>query len=349
MQHHIRLLAIALIIFAITLPAGIATADDGDRIEQALEQARIAAGKRIAPSVVMIDVDRSADEDAPSEGFFRNPGENPEYRKRPDGAVSGVVISRDGYILTSNFNVSGTIRKLTVTLADGRQLVGKVLGRHEVNDIALIKVDATDLPVPDIRNTHDNALEVGRFCAVVGRAMTPTEHTMTCGIISALERDRKGAIQFDAQANFGNTGGPLIDLRGRLIGIVYSIRPGVTHGINSGVCYAMPIHLVLNDLDALKSGRVIVKPRTPFFGIKPDSDVQGVRGVRIAQVIPGSGADGGGLQDGDVIIQVDDKVLTTVTDLRAFLRDMKIGDRVRVKYTRGGREYQTTVILGEQS
>ena len=326
-----------------------AAADDGDRIEQALEQARIAAGNKIAPSVVMIDVDRTADANpGPAEGFFRNAVENPAYRKRPAGPVSGVVISTDGFILTSNFNVAGTIRKITVTLADGRQLPAKLLGRHEVNDIALLKVEASGLPVPSIRDTKENALEVGRFCAVVGRAMNPLEHTMTCGIISALERDRKGAIQFDAQANYGNTGGPIIDIRGRLIGIVYSIKPGVTHGINSGVCYGMPIHLVMRDLDQLKAGRVVEKPSTPFFGIRPDSDVQGVRGVRIAQVIPGTGADAGNLQEGDVIVQVDDTPLATVTDLRVFLRDKKVGDRIRVKYVRAEREYQTTVVLGER-
>lgn len=319
----------------------------GAQIEAAIEQAFIAGGRKIAPSVVMIEVERSADEPSGADPRFRMHSENPAYRQRPPGPVSGVIVGADGFIITTNFNVSGTVTKIAVTLGDGRQFLGRLLGRNEVHDLALVKIEATNLPTPEARDTSAN-IRPGEFCAVVGRSEDPLIHTMTTGVVSAVGRQAMGAIQFDAQTNYGNTGGAIVDLRGRLIGIAHSIRPNVPHGLNSGVCFGMPWHVVAQDLPDLRLGRVVTRPRVPFLGIKPDQDAIGVNGVRVAEVIQATGAAAARIQPGDVIVKCDGTRIRSVTDLRQFLQDKRIGDRITLTFVRDRRERTAVVILGER-
>lgn len=326
----------------------IQAADDAERVARGIEQAWLAAIRKAAPSVVALAVERSADE--PNEfppGMFRNPAEDPAYRQRPAGAVSGVIISADGYILTSSFNVSGTIAAITVTLGDGRQFAGKVLGRNEVHDLGLVKVEAANLPVPAFRE-DTRQIRVGEFCAIIGRNDNASQHNASTGIISGVARQGMGAIQFDAQCNYGNTGGAVIDLHGRVLGIANTIRPNVTHGLNSGVCFGMPWFLCEADLPDLKRGVVVTKPKVPFLGIRPDADAVGVNGIRVAEVIPNTGAAAAGLRAGDVVTEVEGQAVATLGDLRKILQDKKVGDRVKITYSRAGRETTVTVTLGER-
>lgn len=309
----------------------------------AVERAFINAAAEIAPSVVMIEVERAAEQQGAGGG-----GENPQYRRRPDnGRCTGVIISADGFVITSSYNLEGTVQSVEVYTADGEVYTAQVLGRNENTDLGLLKLDGVRrLPVPDFGDSRD--LKIGRFVGVVGRGESVLNHSLTTGILSAVERQGNGAIQFDAQVNYANTGGALITLRGELIGIANTIRPGVRHGMNSGVCFGMPWDLVEKDLPALKRGEVITRPRGAFLGITPGETPLGVSGVRINQVQPDSAADQGGMLEGDIIIKLDDDGIGNLADLRAFLRDKQPGDRIKVVVQRDGEEKVLRITLGER-
>jgi len=294
------------------------------------EQTVIRVARQVTPTVVSIVV--------------------PQY-----GSGSGAVIRRDGMILT-NAHVVGTARSVQVGLADGRKVTGTVLGRDVGLDVAVVRIPVNDAPVAPLGNSDQ--LQVGQLAIAVGNPLG-LERTVTTGVISAVNRPGRTLggetfIQTDAAISPGNSGGPLVDSRGNVIGINSAELLG--QGV-SGLGFAIPINLAM-----AMAGQVLATGRyvRPFLGIAfsdVDADLASQfrlpvrQGVLITDVQRGSPAATGGLREQDIITRVNDMPVAMGGDLRRVLRGMKPGDTARLTVVRppNGSRATITVRLGQTS
>lgn len=313
------------------------------------------ASKHIAPAVVNIDVSGSL------ETFWGT--------RDVSGKGSGVIISADGYAVTNNHVVRLPNRRVAenirVTLSDGRQFKATVIGTDARNDIALIKVQGTKLPVAQLGNS--DTLKVGDWAVAVGNPFG-LENTVTAGIVSALNRSisanariPSGLIQTDAAINAGNSGGALANSRGQLIGINTAIlSPSGPEGGNVGIGFAIPINLVKNIVKELSQGGSIgVAWIGVSFGDVSDPNIQTLlknhfpdtpipqKGVILTRIIRGGPAHEAGLQPGDILTSLNGKPIPGNSDVEQFMRKAKPGEMVRFSVWREGRTLEVTVQLGE--
>lgn len=256
------------------------------------------------------------------------------------GSGSGVIVQSDGVILT-NAHVVGMSRTVRVGLADGRRVEGRVVGRDPSLDVAVVRIDVPNMPVAPIGDS--DRLEVGQTAIAIGNPLG-LERTVTTGVISAINRSPRGMsldglIQTDAAISPGNSGGPLLDSRGRVIGINTAvIRATGAQGLG----FAVPIKLAQNVAEQiLSTGRVV----RSFLGVEyrdvePEMAEQfrlAVReGIVVAAVKSDAPADRAGIQPGDIITRIDDTPIKQGGDLRRVLRDRRPGDSVRVTVVRAG-------------
>jgi serine protease Do len=257
---------------------------------------------------------------------------------RSGGSGSGVVVRRDGIILT-NAHVVGGVRTVQVGLADGRRIDGAVLGRDASLDVAIVRVNTRDLPTARVGDS--DAIEAGQTAIAIGNPLG-LERTVTTGVVSAVNRSPRGLaldglIQTDAAISPGNSGGPLLDSRGQVIGINTAVirAPGA-----EGLGFAIPINLaqyVMNQV--LTTGRVV----RAFLGVQyrdlePELAEQfglPVReGIILVTVGAGTPASRAGLARGDIITRVDDTTIRSGGDLRRLLRARQPGDVVRISVLR---------------
>ncbi|MBI4564955.1 MAG: trypsin-like peptidase domain-containing protein [Planctomycetes bacterium] len=278
----------------------------------------------VGRSVVSIDVERK---DA---GGRRGGGTKGDYNSRPMEPVSGTVFSPDGYIVTTAFNLEGEIQRITVTTYDGRQYEGKRLGSNGELDVALLKIEAKDLPV--LPRAKVEEAKVGDFVAIIGRSPDRYAPTVNQGILSALKRMDDTALQTDAEINYGNAGAPLVTLNGELLGIVSQVRPGTQWGQSGGVGFATKLKPIEKALTDLKKSKAVAREKAnlPWTGIVPAEPKEGVKGVVIERIVPNSPAEEAGLEYGDVIRLVDGKRVKTLEEYRAALSQKKIGDEVEL-------------------
>ena len=270
---------------------------------------------------------------------------------REDGSGSGIIVREDGVILT-NAHVVGDARSVRIGLADGRTLDGRVLGGDPSVDVAVVRVEAKGLPVASLGDA-DN-LEVGQAAIAIGNPLG-LERTVTSGVVSAVNRTPTGIgldglIQTDAAISPGNSGGPLLDSQGRVIGIntVVLRAPG-----SEGLGFAIPIGLATDVAEqVLTTGRVT----RAFLGINfRDIDAQlagqfGLpvdQGVIVAAVGQGTPAGRAGVRPGDIITQLDGTKVTQGGDLRRALRKHRPGDTVTLRLVRPDGEIETRVRLAE--
>lgn len=268
---------------------------------------------------------------------------------------SGVIIRSDGMILT-NAHVVGAGRTVRVGLADGRILEGRVLGRDQGLDVAVVRVEAASLPAASLGNSDE--LEPGQLAIAIGNPIG-LERSVTTGVVSAVNRSPRGLggqtfIQTDAAISPGNSGGPLLDSRGNVIGInsVVLRAPG-----SEGLGFAIPINAAMDMAgQVLETGQY----RRAFVGISygeltPEAVAQfrlPVRaGVIIGQVVPRSPAERAGLQPGDIITRANDTPVGTAGDLQRVIRAMRPGQQLRLLVQRepDWRQRTLTVRLGETS
>ena len=234
------------------------------------------------------------------------------YRELRPVQGSGFIISSDGYILTNNHMVEGA-EKIEVELADGRKFTAEVIGADRDSDVAVVKIDARSLPCLELGDSE--ALEVGEWVLAIGNPLG-LSHTVTAGIVSAKGRSGFGLatlenfIQTDAAINFGNSGGPLINLDGKVIGINTAIYGSSG---NIGIGFAIPINMAKHAYEQLvESGTV----ERGFLGVMPNDldpemaeafGLKDNKGVAISEVTEGSAADKAGLRHNDVILELDGK------------------------------------------
>lgn len=304
--------------------------------------------KEVTPSVVFIQVDVPASGDLPREWFhdFDNDSGERLFRDRaPRQSVgSGVIISKDGYIITNNHVIEGADR-IQVTLEDKRQFDAKTIGTDLSTDLAVIKIDgARNLPVARLGDS--DGLQVGDWVLAVGNPFRLTS-TVTAGIISALGRqvniieDRFGIedfIQTDAAINPGNSGGALVNLRGELVGISTAIA--TESGSYEGYGFAVPVSLaerVVRDLIAF--GEV----QRGFLGVTIDEitarragqlGMSGVQGVLLGEVTQGGAASRAGLRKGDVVLSIDGRTVNAPNELQRAIARYRPGDRIGVRVWR---------------
>ena len=267
---------------------------------------------------------------------------------------SGVVISPDGYIVTNNHVVEGADR-ITVTFNDKRKMEAKVIGTAPSTDLALIKVDAKDLPYLVYGNSDD--LKVGEWVLAVGNPFNLTS-TVTAGIVSAKARNInilgsrssiESFIQTDAAVNRGNSGGALVNTKGELVGINAAIASHT--GVYEGYSFAIPVNIVKKVVDDLmKYGEI----QRAYLGVQIrdiDADFANqvglpeMEGVYVAGVVDGSGASDAGIKEGDVIIKINNTPINTISELTGTVGQYSPGDVVNVVIHRDGKEKTFKVTL----
>jgi S1-C subfamily serine protease len=328
-----------------------------------------AAVERVGPAVVRIDSERSISEAMPD--AFNNPffkrffGEEIPPSALPDrieqGTGSGFVINADGQILTNAHVVEGT-QTVKVTLKDGREFEGRVIGVDRVTDVAVVEIDADSLPTVQLGSTED--LSPGEWAIAIGNPLG-LDNTVTAGIISAIGRSsnqvgipdkRVQFIQTDAAINPGNSGGPLLNDRGEVIGMNTAIRANA-----QGLGFAIPIETAKRIADQLfENGEV----KHPFLGIQMvelDADViegikqeqnldfqldENITGVLIVGIMEGTPAEAAGLQPGDVIQAINGTIVDAPEQVQTQVGATEIGETLAIDINREGEELTIEVAPG---
>ena len=339
--------------------ANSVTKDDKEKITTAksLGRAFVEVAKKVQPAVVNITTEKTVTmkpwdrygEDffkgSPFEDFFRGFGFSPrekgkEYRHKQRSGGSGVIVDKEGYILTNNHVVEGA-DKIKIRLNDGREFTATLKGQDSRTDLAVLHIKAKDLPVATLGDS--DKLDVGEWAIAIGSPFG-LEHTVTVGVISAKGRSGLGTgtyedfIQTDASINPGNSGGPLSNIDGEVVGInAMIIQPG------TGIGFAIPINMAKQILsDLIKSGKIV----RPWLGISVQDltaemaeqfQVKEKEGVLVAQVHQGTGAEKAGLASGDVIKSVDDKAIKNTNELIKEIQKKKVGQKVKLSVVREGK------------
>ncbi len=266
---------------------------------------------------------------------------------------SGVIVSADGYIITNNHVVEKS-DEIKVTLLDKRSFRGRIIGSDPKTDIAIVKIDANNLPMVPWGDSEK--LRVGEFVLAIGNPYG-LSHTVTMGIISAVGRanvgiaDYEDFIQTDAAINPGNSGGPLVNIKGELIGINTAIfsRTGGYQGIG----FAVPSNMVRPLMSQLiQKGKIIrgwlgvtIQEMTPELSRK--FSLEKSRGALVSDVAKRSPAEKAGIMRGDILLELDGKEIRDVASLRNMVAQSKVGSDVSIKLLRSGKEYTVRLIIAE--
>ncbi|PIQ83908.1 MAG: hypothetical protein COV75_05060 [Candidatus Omnitrophica bacterium CG11_big_fil_rev_8_21_14_0_20_63_9] len=307
----------------------------------------------------------------PFDEFFRQfYGDAPEREFRRFGLGSGVIIDARGYILT-NEHVVVDADKIKVTLADGREFDGEVKGKDPRSDLAVVKIEAKDLPVATLGDSA--TVRTGQWSIALGNPFglmasgpstraTGAEPTLTVGVVSALnrqlprssrhDRDYSDLIQTDAAINPGNSGGPLLNIRGEVIGINVAILSS-SRGFE-GIGFAIPVNKAKNILEQLIEGKRVVYG---WLGVQIQDITEDVaeyykltdrEGVLVYQVLPDSPASRGGLKDGDIVKTFDGQPIRHSRELVDRVSNSKAGRRVAMEILREGKRQTLQVEIGDR-
>lgn len=302
-------------------------------------------------SVVNIDIRKTALVEPQLDMLFPGfavPGQT--FKQEIKGTGSGIIIRKDGYILTNN-HVAGSAADIKVTLSDKRTFPGKLIGRDALTDLAVIKIDADNLPVARLGTS--SALRPGDWAIAIGSPMG-LDHTVTLGIISALGRSISDLfdvelIQTDAAINTGNSGGPLLNVHGEVIGLNTAVQADAQN-----IGFAIPVDSIKEVADQLIEHGKIARPYVGIRMQEVDEKLaralgveKNTRGVVIMSVEPGSPADKAGLAQGDIIQRVDGEKVSTGKDVQKIVRKHKTGDAIAFLVMRETKLVPVEVKVGE--
>jgi len=342
-----------------TVPA--AAAEAGKDVVHQLNNAFAKVFEIVAPSVVIIEVSKKNEGGETSmfdDLFFQGPPDENNPRRRGSQPVqsegSGFIVRPDGYIFT-NFHVVEAADKIDVKLKDGREFPAKVVGTDEKTDVAVIKIEAKDLPVVQLGDS--DAVRVGQFAFAIG-APFKLDYTFTYGVVSGKGRSKlfttggysiSDYLQTDASINPGNSGGPLCDIDGKVIGMNTLIN-----GLNRGLGFAIPINLAKEIGAELVAGHKIVRP---WLGIRietlgDDSSIRDLfkgieKGVVVRTIEADAPAYKSDLRPFDVITQVDGTAVETDSQLQHEILKKKVGQNVELTVWRKGQTMKVPVKTGE--
>ena len=320
--------------------------------------------KKVSPAVVGINVIEIMQYQSPfySDPFFRQFfGDEGIYSQKVKELGSGFIISPDGYIVT-NDHVAGNASQITVTLTNGQQYDAKLIGTDHASDISLLKINDKNLPYVTLGNSDDEI--IGEWVIALGNPFGLFEindkPTVTVGVISALgmnlepinDRYYLNMIQTDAAINGGNSGGPLVNSLGQVIGmntLIYTA--GGTKG-NIGLGFAIPINKVKRIITELKEHGKINRNFNVGLGVQSVDEnlakaygLPSTRGAIVTQVNPGSPADKCGIKVRDIIIQVDNYRINDQETLISVFQEFRVGQKVKIKLLRDDKEITTTMTL----
>lgn len=279
------------------------------------------------------------------------------------GVGTGIIIDEAGYILTNSHVVSdGKAETISVGLSDGRELTGKVLWNDKSIDLAIVKIDATGLVAAELGDSDE--INIGSYAVAIGNPLgLDFERSVTAGVISGLNRTitvsdgqtettMDNLIQTDAAINSGNSGGPLLNAEGKVIGINSAKAQN-----GEGLGFAIPINTAIPIIESiLESGTF----QRVYLGIQggsvaeyqaayPDEELATDKGVIVSDFLTNSPAQAAGMQKGDIIVALDDETIDNMTDLITNLLHYKSGDKVSVKVVRGDQTLTFQVTLTTQS
>jgi len=331
--------------------------------------------KRTCPAVITIVVSK----DLPKvEGFYMFPFGGKDYmmpklnqmgasEKTQIGGGSGFIVSKDGYILTSNHVVADTTAEYTIILEPKIKYPAKILARNPINDVAVLKIEAKDLPCLELADS--NKIEIGEEVVAIGNALGEFHDTLSAGIVSGLSRyitaisgltqqaeNLRGLIQTDAAINPGNSGGPLVNRQGKVIGVNTAMVMGAQN-----IGFAIPINYAKKDLEEVKKyGKIIM----PFLGVKyvllskemaeanklPVEDGALVVRETLGEspVIKGSPAEEAGVKEFDIILECNNEKITLKNPLAHILEKCKVGGKTPLKILREGKEIVLEAVLEEK-
>ena len=375
----------ALLAFGLAIPGGpaaAATTVPSSSVQTLPDFADLV--EKYGPAVVNINTQtrtpRAAmpglSEDDPFDEFFRRfmpPDQQPQPRGRGDrgdrgekgtprgplrpfGLGSGFIVSQDGFIVT-NAHVVENAEEINVRLPDKRELKAKLIGADTRSDVAVIKVEATGLPVVKIGDT--SKLRVGEWVVAIGSPFG-FQNTVTAGIVSAKSRENLSGdpnldaipfIQTDVAVNPGNSGGPLLNMRGEVIGINSQIFSRT--GSFMGISFAIPIDYAFNVADQLMKtgkvtrGRIGVSISNVTRDLAESLGLGKPQGAAVGTVEEGSPAAKAGLEAGDVILKLDGRVIEGSADLSRSIRAMKPGTKTTLNVWRGGKTRDVTLMVTE--
>lgn len=315
--------------------------------------------EKVGPAVVNIDTIRMVKTDFP---FFDDPifrrffrREFEEFRRTipQKGTGSGFIINQEGYILT-NEHVVHKADKIKVTLSDGREFTGKVIGSDMSSDMAIVKIQADHLPTVTLGNSDE--LRVGEIVIAIGNPYG-LQQTVTMGVVSAKGRSitvgiegyvYRNFIQTDTAINPGNSGGPLLNIKGEVVGINTAIIP-----FAQGIGFAIPINIAKRNIDDLIN---LGKVRRSWLGvyiqevtpeIAEQFNLPEAKGVLVGDVIEDSPAEEAGIKIGDIIAKVNDEEVNSPEELQDKIRDIDIGKKVNIEIMRDGKVINFIVKIGE--
>jgi len=328
---------------------------------QAANEAFVKVSKEATPSVVSIVVTTKARKNPHQDEFFRF---FPDFRfKMPDeqsqGSGSGVIVSKDGYIITNNHVIDNADDNgIEVALNDTRRFKAKLVGTDPLTDVAVIKVEASDLPVAALGNSDE--VQVGQWALAIGNPLGLTS-TVTAGIISYIGRsiriieDSYGIenfIQTDAAVNPGNSGGALVNIYGEVIGINTAIA--TTNARYQGYSFAIPINLaksVAEDLithGKVERGYIGVSIQQVDETLARANGLEKAEGVFVQDVV-GEAAKAAGIKAGDIILSIDGRSLKAPNELQTYIAAKHPGDKVKLLIWRDEKKIEKTVTLKPRS
>jgi S1-C subfamily serine protease len=315
------------------------------RRREAAWQAAIA---KVSPAVVQIIIPRK-EKVPPKPKGLSYPQMRAEaakrYKMRPAGPVSGLIVSPKGYLLTAHYHLTGRIlkEKIKVRLADGRELPARMLGVDKNLDLAMLQVEGDKLPFATLASKVN--LEVGDSLAVVGRSEDRKVVTVNRGLVSAKSRGYRGTVQSSAYVNYGNSGGAVIDIRGRVVGISGHINPRSNWGQNSGIGFVATTRSIKGIFADLVAGKTVSPPPRTFLGVGPRRDKATVLGAIVGRVLPNSAAAAAGLKPGDVITHIAGTPVESWSGLVRNIIGRKPGDVIALTVKRSGKTLQIKAKL----
>ncbi len=322
---------------------------DTEDLPSALESSYENLEKKVGSVVVSIRCDRGetkTPEKKRRSGFNFSMMDGGVFKYRPgDAPVTGTIVSENGHILTTYFNIRDGVDSISVTLSDGRVLPAKVKGFNATYDLALLQVESKGFPV--LAKAPLNRIRTGQMIIACGRAPDQKNLTLNPGIVSAPWRMSGRGIQIDSLLNYGNVGGPVVTRTGKLVGISCRVdtKYAGSTGQNSGIGFVVTWDKIDTVLPDLKKGKNVKEIRRPFLGIQANTESE-VKGVEIQEVVPASSAEKAGIQAGDVIIEFDGKKVENFDMLRAAIVSKVPGDELSVVVRRGEKTLKLNVVLG---
>ncbi len=338
------------------------------------ESAVVQAVEKDSPAVVSIIISKEVPQYS---DFFSDPFFDPfgfqqqqnqnDNQKQEVGAGSGFIVSSDGLVITNKHVISDSSADYTVMTNDEKKYDAKVMAIDPTNDIGILKIDATDLPVLELGDSSN--LQIGQTVIAIGNSLGEFRNTVSKGVISGLKRNLTAGsgfgqsetlsqvIQTDAAINPGNSGGPLLDIQGRVIGVNVAMAQGAEN-----VGFALPVNLVKKDLESVKNNGKISQPYIGVRYVPVDSQIQKennlpfdygalvVRGQQVTDfaVIPGSPADKAGITENDIILEVNGIKVDSDHTLANLLSQYNVGDTVTLKVWHKGDTNDVKVTLEER-